>query len=348
LQAGDVAFDSEYAVLSGSVSRADGSSIAGASVFAVSGWGDQAETTVEANSGEVLVFSLADGSLVLAPEELGVVDGDFEIPLLRGNYRIGLQALDGSPFEGNRVSTTANVGFLYGSQNFPEEFLGTLSQEVAVEQEPGRGRFVPALLNRPLDNLDFIVNEDSALVDFESINFIGTGRVIGQSDVIYATRFSNADVLARLEAGETLTTALAQTNVLDASVVPMFKRFALVTGSIREDGTADINTNFAYRADFNFIGQDNDDTPLFFQGAQGLSGRLINELRNRPNEDLFLIVEADNNAPTGASGLPPLIGVDTDGPFGNSYLSLNGSDFEPVVDLNFALQLRFSGTEAAQ
>jgi len=128
-------------------------------------------------------------------------------------------------------------------------------------------------------------------------------------------------------------------------VVPRFKRFALVTGSLREDGIAEINRNFAYRQEFNFIGQDNDDTPLFFQGANGLSGRLINELRNKPDEDLFLIMEADNNFETGDSGLPPLVGVDVDGPFGNSYLSLNGGEFEPVNTLNFAMHLRFTPAE---
>lgn len=344
---GDQAFSQVYAVLSGSVAREDGSPVVGASVFAVHGFGQAGQTMVEANTGEVLVLADPDGNLLLAPEVLGAVDGDFEIPVRRGNYRIGVQALDGSPFEGNRVSVTANVGFLYGQQNFSEEFLSSRSEERAIEFEPGRARFVPALINRPFDDLNFIVNEDRALIAYENTNFIGTGRVIGQSDVIYATRFANADVLALLESGAVMTTALAETNVLDASVVPNFRRFALVTGSVRDDGIADINTNFAFREQFNFIGQDNDDTPFFFQGARGLSGRLINELRRNPDQDLFLVMQARNDFTTGDSGLPPLVGVDADGPFGNSFLSLNGSEFEPVADLNFAMQLRFSGGESS-
>jgi len=345
LQAGDIAFDSQYAVLSGSVTRGDGAPVVGASVFAIDGFGPSARTTVEANSGTARVLVLPDGTLNLAPEDVGSVNGDFRIPLRAGGYRIGLQALDGTPFEGNRVSLAAAIGFLYGQQNFPEEFLGTLSEEIDIEAEPGRGRYVPALLNRPFDNLNFVVNRDTPLIDYQNTDFIGTGQVIGQSDVIYATRFANARVLSQLEAGATLTTALAETGVIDSSVVPRFKRFALVTGSLREDGIAEINRNFAYRQEFNFIGQDNDDTPLFFQGANGLSGRLINELRNKPDEDLFLIMEADNNFETGDSGLPPLVGVDVDGPFGNSYLSLNGGEFEPVNTLNFAMHLRFTPAE---
>jgi len=240
LQPGDQAFSRVYAVLSGSVTRGDSSPIAGASVFAVQGFGRRASTMVETNSGEVLVLNTPDG-IILAPDELGIVDGDFEIPLRRGIYQFGIQALDGTPFEGNRVSLTSTVGFLNGSQNFPEEFLGTRSQEVAIERNPGRGRFIPALLNRPFDDLDFVVNEESALVAYENIDFIGTGRVIGQSDVIYATRFSNQDVLDRLQSGATLVSALVETNVLDAAVVPRFKRFALVTGTVSEDGIADID-----------------------------------------------------------------------------------------------------------
>jgi len=345
LQAGDQRFSSVYAVLTGSVSDADGNPVAGASVFAVEGFGNNASEMVEANSGEVLVFNNAADTLVLAPQELGVVNGDYELPVRRGNYRLGLQALDGSPVSGDQVSATALVGMLYGQLDFPEEFLGTPSQETAFEQEPGRGRFVPGLPERPLTDLNFVTNTDAALESFGETNFVGTGAVIGQSDVMYAVRFANADVLARLEAGDTLTSALVETNVLDASVVPMFQRFALVTGSVGDDGVADIDTNFAFRSDFGFIGQDGDDTPFFFQGAQGLSGRLINELRRKPDTDLFLLMQADNNAPTGDSGLPPLVGVDTDGPFGNSFLSLNGGDFLPSATLNFAMQLRFTPAE---
>jgi len=155
-------------------------------------------------------------------------------------------------------------------------------------------------------------------------------------------------VLDRLQSGATLVSALVETNVLDAAVVPRFKRFALVTGTVSEDGIADIDINFAFRSSFDFVAQDSDDTPFFFRGSRGLSGRLRNELRRKPDEDLFLIMQVDDNAPTGASGIPPLVGVDVDGPFGDSFLSLNGSEFEPVDDLNFAMQLRFSGGSDAE
>lgn len=176
LQAGDQAFDQVYAVLTGSVTRSTGEPVVGASVLAVLGEGSNEQVLVEANTGEVLVIGDAAGGLFLAPEDIGSIDGDFEIPLRNGNYRIMVQALDGTPFDGSRVSTTANVGFLYGQQNFPEEFLSERSQEVAIEAEPGRGRFVPALTNRPFNDLDFIVNQDVALSSFDTVDFIGHTR----------------------------------------------------------------------------------------------------------------------------------------------------------------------------
>ncbi|MBO1255648.1 matrixin family metalloprotease [Alteromonas sp. 5E99-2] len=342
LQPGDQAFDKVYAVLTGSVTNSSGGPVLGASVLAISGNGNNEQVMVETNTGKALVLGDANGDLLLAPEALGAVDGDFEIPLRNDNYRILVQALDGAPFDGSRVSLTANVGFLYGQQTFPEEFLSESSQELAVETEPGRGRFVPALVNRPFNDLDFVVNDDVALSSFETVNFVGSGVAIGPSNVVYATRFSNSEVLALLEDGATLTTALVQTNVLDASVVPMFKRFALVTGTVSEDGTANINTGFAYRSKQNVAAQDADQTPFYLDGAEGLSNRLLNDLSRSPDTDLFLIVEVDDNAPTGASGLPPLVAVDTDGPFGNSFLSTDGGAFNPTLGLNFAIQLRFT------
>jgi len=344
LQSGDRAFNEDYAVITGEVTRA-GAPVIGASVFAETF--DQRERMVSAVTGAAVVIELPDGALNLAPPELGILDGEYEIPLRRGGYRLGLQALDGTPVAGDRVSIIGNLGVLYGQQNFSDEFISTNSQETGNEEEPGRSRYIPALPERPFTDVNFVVNEDVALTSYVDQDFIGTGQVIGQSDVVYATRFSNAEVLAQLEAGAILTTATISTFAFDASQVPMFKSAKLVSGTLTADGTiANLNPYFAFRQTFGgFVGQSNDDTPFFFNGARGLSGRLINELRRDPNMDLFVVVEAENDFVTGASGLPPLVGVDVDGPFGNSFLSLNGGNLEVSNTLNFGIQLRFTPAE---
>lgn len=342
LQAGDRAFAQDYAVISGEVTRG-GAGVLGASVFAETANGSR-ERTVTAVTGTAVVLEFADGSLDLAPPEVGVVNGNYQIPLLRGGYRFGLQALDGSPVSGDRVSIVGNIGVMYGQQNFANEFISTNSRETNNETEPGRSRFISALPERPFSDVNFIVNDDVALSVYEDTDFIGTGLVIGQADVIYATRFSNASVLEQLEAGATLTTATINTGAIDASQVPTFKSVALKTGRLAANGTiADLNPYFAFRQSFGgFFGDSSDDTPFYFDGAQGLSGRLINELRRDPTLDLFIVVETENEFLTGASGLPPLVAVDIDGPFGDSFLSLNGGNLEVVGNLNFGIQLRFT------
>ena len=346
LQSGDRAFSSDYAVITGEVTRG-GAPVIGASVFAETF--DARQRMVTAVSGTGVVLEQPDGSLVLAPPEIGVVNGNYQIPLLRGGYRIGVQALDGRPVTGAQVSTTANLGVLYGQQDFANEFISTPNQETGNEIEPGRSRHISAMPNRPFSDIDFVINDDVVLTSYVDQDFIGTGAVIGQSDVVYATRFSNAEVLAQLESGATLTTATVSTFTFDPSVVPTFARLRLVTGHLTADGTiANLTSNFSFRqSNGRFFGDANDDTPFFFDGANGLSNRLRNELRRDPSMDLFIVVETENNFATGASGLPPLVGVDVDGPFGNSFLSLNGGNFEVTPTLNFGIQLRFTPSSVA-
>ena len=346
LQDDDIAFASKYAVLTGEVLR-DGVGVVGASVFAETN-GSLSERTVTAISGTTLVDELADGTIDVAPPEIATVNGNYQIPLLRGNYNLGVQALDGSPVAGTAVSITAAVGFLNGEQDFSNEFLSTPSQETSNEIEPGRSINVPALPERPFSDLDFVINDELVLTAYEDTDFIGTGMVVGQSDVVYAVRFSNASVLETLSTGAILTTATINTGVIDPAQVPTFKSAFLTTGRLVADGTvADVNTGFSFRGtQGGFFADSTDDTPIFFNGANGLSNRLFNELIRDPSLDLFVVVETENDFITGASGLPPLVGVDVDGPlFGDSFLSLNGGNLEVVETLNFGIQLVFTPSE---
>lgn len=342
LQDGDVAFDSVYSILSGSVVGSDGIPVAGASVTAIEGNGN-ARALVEAITGEIRLFErLSDGALLLANPATGIVNGDFEIPVKEGKYRLLLQALDGSPVNGSRVSNLAGIAQnSYGQQNFPEEYLSNPRLESSSETDPGQGLFISVRANTPKSDLDFVVNDDIALRSYVTTDFIGTGAAIGFSDVVYATRFANADVLDLLLSRATLTSALVETNVFDASVVPKFKRISLFTGFVDETGVAQLDTR-PLRTENNFLGQDADDTPFYFLGARGLSRQVGSILRRNPQLDLFLVVEVENEFDTGSSGFPPLIAVDVTGPFGNSFLSRNGSPLFPI-NTNFGIQLRFSG-----
>ena len=218
LQSGDIDFDRDYAVLTGEASR-DGLGLIGASVFAESTNRSRGRT-VTAVTGTAIALEQPDGAIVLAPPEIGAVNGNYQIPLLRDNYTLGIQALDGSPVAGNQVSLVGVIGGLYGFQDFSNEFLSTNNLETNNEFEPGRGRNIPALPNRPFSGLDFVVNDDVALTAYEDVDFIGTGMVIGQTDVIYAVRFSNASVIELLESGACLLYTSPSPRDLSTSRMP--------------------------------------------------------------------------------------------------------------------------------
>jgi hypothetical protein len=342
LQEDDEAFDEVYALLKGNITKPDGLPIAGASLQAVE-LGRLDTVQVEALSGSVrFVERIADGALFFANEEFAVADGDFEIPVKQGRYRILAQALDGSPVAASRVSSTASFGNRYSPDTFPEEYLSRGRQEGSIEVDPGRGQMVNARPGNDVEGLNVVINNERVLSSYDAVEFGGTSAVFGATDVVYATRFANADVLDLLATGASITSASILTNVFDESVVPRFKRVALATGKVDENGVAQINTQRPIRQQLDFIAQDADDTPFFFRGARSV-GRVYQALLRRdPELDLFVIVEVDDNFETGPGGLPPLVAVDTNSEFGDSFLSLNGEGFAPI-NLNFAIQLRFTG-----
>jgi len=252
------------------------------------------------------------------------------------------QALDGSPVAASRVSSLASFGDRYSPSTFPEEFVSVGRQEDSIETDPGRGRVYSAVPGREMNDLNIIINNERALSSYDVSEFIGTSAGFGASDVIYATRFANQDILDLLATKATLTSATIETNVLDASVVPKFQRVALVTGTIDENGFAQLDLQSPLRQERDFVAQDSDDTPFYLGGTRGITRSLINQLQGNPDLDLFIIVEVANDFDTGPSNLPPLIAVDNNSAFGNSFLSLNGNGFAPI-NLNFAIQLRFTG-----
>jgi hypothetical protein len=129
----------------------------------------------------------------------------------------------------------------------------------------------------------------------------------------------------------------------DPSQVVRIKRIALVMGRLNGSGNiANIDLNFRFREDNNVAVQDGDLNAFYFDGANGLSQRLRNELRRDPGLDLFLVLETFNDFPVGASGIPPLLALDVEGPFGESFLSLNGSPFQVQSTRNWVMQLNLT------
>ena len=343
LQPGDIAFNKVFKVQTGSVFDAFNTGILGASVYGRLLNQDRT-IEVEAFAGKAnLLRDPTTGSLFLAPIGIGAANGDFQLPLPQGNYELFVQSPDVGGAVAANVSLTGQIGAIYGLHGFDEEGVGTPNNETNLEDDPGRSRHFAINVNNPTQPANFIVNNTIQLQNFGTQDFGGTGAVLGQNDVIYATRYSNNVMLSLLESGAVLTTGLFNMTAFDPSIAVQIKRVALVTGRLNADGTiANIDTNFSYRQANNLVVQDGDLHPFYFDGAKGLSQRLRNELRRDSSLDLFLIVETFNNVPVGPTGIPPLLALDVTGPFGESFLSINGGPFQVQATRNWVMQLNLT------
>ncbi len=349
---GDIPFEKKFDVIRGTVTQ-NGLGVLGASVQAITSHGLYGERVGEGYSGfGRLVFNPSTGAIfVFNDPSAAILDGEYEIPVPKGHYDLNIEALDGSPAGANNISTTAILGSVYGQNSFAEEFLSFRFFESDNEERPGDS--VP-VSSSPYSHSskDFITNNDVLLRNAPSVDFIGSGFVGSQDNVIYAERFDRDDVLAVLNAGGVLTTALYHTATTDASFVPFFKRVALVTGTVSGDGltaTIDLHNDIARNNEHWFVGQDNDLTPQYFFAPRFFSRKVKRELRRNPGKDLFLIVEVDDNQ-IGPTGLDPLIAIDAPTgapgdvftPTFQSFLSINGGPFGVQTNRNWAMELRFT------
>lgn len=349
LQPGDVPFKLKFALIQGEVTRGqDGLPVAGANVYAQKF--PHGEVVVSAFSGTAQLVAVegaltpsdADASLFLPPTQaFGILDGHYTIPAPLGLYQIGLQALDGLPAGAGNISLTAIVGASFGQLDFEEE-LWNGPGESGSENRPGLALPILALPPFSVSGIDLVSNVTDEQQSFQTINAAGFTAAPGGR--LYAVRFANADVLARLTAGATLHTGTFGTFVVDASVAPIFSRALLATGSLGGGGTAAINLASPLRSQNNFVGQASDETPFFFALPNLLSSSVASLLTANPATDLFLVLEVPAAPFPGFSGIPPLIGLDTVGPFsGNSFVSDDGGvTFNPVTIFDFSFLLVFT------
>jgi len=337
LQPGDVAFEDRFDVIEGSLMQ-NGFGVLGGSVQATAR--NSGEIVGEGYSGFALLISDATGNDLFLVDGAGgeIIDGDFEIPVARGSYDLRIEALDGDPAAAGNISLTAIIGNILGQQNFAEEGRGNGNRESDSENRPG---FVVPFSSANPNSVEIITNNDVVLRNAGALTNIGTGAAIGVTDVIYAERFANADVLALLDDRAVLTTGLFRTGVFDASTVGVFKRASIILGSVNPDGTANININDEYDDTTEFVGQDGDLTPFYFQNPNNLSRRLRRALDRNPDMDVFLVLEALDDPVVGDSGLPPLLGLAAEAPSGFSYLSVNGGPFLQRPN-NWTVEMRFT------
>ena len=125
--------------------------IAGGSLYATSVL--TGAITASAFSGTTqLSLDPATGGLHLVDPEFDVVDGQWTMPLPFGRYTIGAQPVDGSPVPAASVSLTAQIGAIFGQQEFDEELWGGPEGELERRRGVGRSvRIVPGFTRWVID-----------------------------------------------------------------------------------------------------------------------------------------------------------------------------------------------------
>jgi hypothetical protein len=344
LQPGDVAFNSVYGLITGELRHGVlNQPIAGASLFAVNRKTNT--VAVSAFSGTTnLSFNPANGGLFFVPTVADAIpDGNYVIPVPKGQYSVGVEAVDGSPVAAANISFTCQIGNFFGQQNFNEEFYNN-DEEAAIERKPGDAKNVDVEFGVTHSGVNIVTNSATTLSGFGARTNIGFINAPA-GGFIYAVAFPASQISTINPDGQIVIQAgLFDTVMLDASVPAIFAQAALTTGVINPDGTATIDLANPFDRATGFLGQDTDFAPFYFKNPH-LIGRRVREGINAGTiQNLFLVLQIPPAPFAGVSAQPPLIGLSTQAPIlGRSFLSTNGgTTFNRRNDLNFRFSLLIS------
>jgi hypothetical protein len=343
LQPGDIPFSLVYGVIKGSVTHGVlNEPIAGASVSSVNLLTSEEVTSAFSGTTQVS-FDPTTGNIFLVSPSYDILDGNYSLPVPLGLYKLGIEAVDGEPVSSSSISLTAQIGDIFGQQNFNEGFWGG-PLESATEVQPGFGFPVLGVPGLTQSHVDFVTNNQINISNFGSRDFIGfTGQPAGS---YYAVRIPASQISAINPGGNLyIQEALYDTFVVDSSVVPVFAEATLTTGTV-SGTTATVDLAHPLAKVTNFIGEDNDFAPFYFP-TPDLLGRLVKQkIAAGQIQNLFIVLRLPTTTPfPGVSGVPPTIGLDggnatNDVPInGLSYISTDGVTWSQVNNFNFRFSL---------
>lgn len=344
LQPGDIPFNLVYGTIKGSVTHGVlNEPVAGASVSATNLLTGELFATAFSGTSQ-LSYDPNTGGIFLVDPSYNIINGNYTIPVKLGLYNLGIEAVDGEPVSSGSISLNAQIGDIFGQQNFNEEFWsGPL--ESATEVQPGLPLPVAGIPGLPINGINFTTERQTNISNFGSRDFVGfTGQAAG---TYYAVRVPASQISAVNPGGDVLIQeALYDTFVVDASVVPVFAEADLVTGTV-SGSTATLDLAHPLAKVTHFIGQDNDFAPFYFPFPD-LLGKLVRTgISHGTIQNLFIVLRLPTTTPfPGVSALPPLIGLDggnatNDVPiFGYSYTSTDGGvTWNQVTNFNFRFTL---------
>jgi hypothetical protein len=343
LQFGDVPFKLVYGLIKGSVTHGVlNQPVAGASVSATNVLTGQLFSSAFSGTSQ-LSFDPSTGGIFLVDPSYNILDGNYTLPVGLGLYNLGIEAVDGTPVPAGSVSFNAQIGAIFGQQDFNEEFWNG-GQEDASEVDPGFALPVAGVPSLTIPHIDFVTNDQVSISNFGSRDFIGfTGQPAGS---YYAVRVPASQISAINPGGDyNLQAAQYDTFVVDASVVPVFAEASLVTGTA-SGTTATLDLAHPLARVTRFIGQDNDFAPFYFPLPNVLGRQVRRGIDRGEIQSLFLVLRLPTATPfPGVSATPPTVGLDggvaaNDAPiFGYSYVSTDGVTWNQVANFNFRFSL---------
>ena len=333
LQPGDKAFDKEYGLIKGELRHGVlNQPIAGGSVFAIDFLTDK--FVASGFSGTIQLSLDPDtGQRFLIDPAFNILNGNYVIPVPKGIYAVGIEAVDGNPRDASDVNLICQVGFTFGQQNFNEEFYNR-SREDAREVRLGEKFPVLVLPGKNLSSGVDIVTSDSI-----NINNFGDRDTLGVRNVppgtLFAVQIPASQITAVNPGGGLLIQGVAfDTGVADASVVPVFAKAMLTTGTVNGT-TVTVDLAHPLVEKNNFVGQDGDLAPFYFRAPRAIGAAVLKGIERGEIQNLFIVLQVPTTTPfPGVSGQPPFIGFDGAGPpngqpndapiFGLSFSSTNG------------------------
>lgn len=347
IQPGDVPFSAEFGLIQGEVRHGVlNQPLAGASVFAL----DRRDEAISSSgySGTTQVSVSPTGGLFLINPAFNILNGNYVLPVPRGQYWVGVEAVDGDPVAASSVNLTAQIGTIFNQQNFNEEFYRG-QQEAVLERRPGRGVNIPMQPGRIQSGIDLLTNRTFNINQFGNRNFVGFINV--PAGLYYAVRIPvTALNSASVGPDYLIHSGNFETFHLDASVPVLFGEAMLTTGTTNADGSvATLNLANPLRRVAPFLAQDGDFAPFFFDDSHELGKTVREGIAAGTIQNLFLVLRVGTATPfPGVSGQPPLVGLDggvasNDVPiFGLSYTSADGVTFTRNNVFNFRFSLVLS------
>ncbi|HVR99504.1 MAG TPA: matrixin family metalloprotease [Thermoanaerobaculia bacterium] len=348
LQAGDVAFNSVYGLIRGSVTHGVlNQPIAGASVSAIDRNTGEVFTTGYSGTAQ-LSYNPATGGLFFTGNVAhDIVNGNYVLPVTKANWDVAVEPVDGQPVPVTSVGFTTQIGGFYGQHNFNEEYWNG-NQEGAIEKRAGESKNVHVNEGEIQTGINIITNADVTIANFGARDFVGfTANPAGR---YFAVRIPASQIQAVNPTGDiTIQAAAFNTVVTDNSVVPAFARAMLTTGSV-SGTTATVNLANPIEQETGFIGGDNDFGLLYFKNPHTLGKKVRKDIEKGDITDLFLVLQLPTTTPfPGVSNAAPFIGLDggvavNDAPlFGYSFISSDGGVTwvqQPSFNFLFALILQ--------